>query len=135
VSLRWRARRIASARWNGSFRRPRTTPIGRRQSGIERADLQFRAEFFNLFNIVNMGLPANTIRGSGFGIISKTAGTSRQIQFSSRLDPDLPQVQADQKQLEQVLINLINNSLDAMPSGGQLSIETEGTKAKDGAQP
>lgn len=63
----------------------KTTPIGRRQSGLERADLQFRGEFFNLFNIVNMGLPANTIKGSGFGIISKTAGTSRQIQFSLKL--------------------------------------------------
>jgi hypothetical protein len=63
----------------------KTTPIGRRQSGLERADLQFRAEFFNLFNVVNMGLPANTIRGSGFGVISKTAGTSRQIQFSLKL--------------------------------------------------
>jgi hypothetical protein len=63
----------------------KTTPVGRRQSGVERADLQFRAEFFNLFNIVNMGLPANTIKGSGFGIISKTAGTSRQIQFSLKL--------------------------------------------------
>jgi hypothetical protein len=63
----------------------KTTPIGRRESGLERADLQFRAEFFNLFNIVNMGLPANTIEGTGFGMISKTAGTSRQIQFSLKL--------------------------------------------------
>ena len=47
--------------------------------------LQFRAEFFNLFNLVNFGLPLNVIRGSGFGIINKTAGTSRQIQFSLRL--------------------------------------------------
>ena len=38
-----------------------------------------------LFNIVNMGLPANTILGSGFGVISKTAGTSRQIQFSLKV--------------------------------------------------
>jgi hypothetical protein len=63
----------------------KTTPIARRQSGLERADLQFRGEFFNLFNVVNMGLPANTIKGSGFGFISKTAGTSRQIQFSLKL--------------------------------------------------
>ena len=63
----------------------KSTPFGHRASGVERADLQFRAEFFNLFNIVNMGLPANTIKGSGFGIISKTAGTSRQIQFSLKL--------------------------------------------------
>ena len=56
-----------------------------RKSGAELVDLQFRAEFFNLFNIVNMGLPANILTGSGFGEISKTAGNSRQIQFSLKL--------------------------------------------------
>jgi hypothetical protein len=61
------------------------TPLGHRASGLEKADIQVRSEFFNLFNIVNMGLPANTIKGSGFGEISKTAGTSRQIQFSLKL--------------------------------------------------
>ena len=61
------------------------TPYGHRRSGVELVDLQFRAEFFNLFNIVNMGLPANTINGAGFGVISKTAGTSRQIQLSLKL--------------------------------------------------
>jgi hypothetical protein len=61
------------------------TPVGSRSSGGELFDVQFRAEFFNLFNIVNMGLPANTIEGSGFGYICKTAGTSRQIQFSLKL--------------------------------------------------
>ncbi len=61
------------------------TPIGRRHTGGELADLQFRAEFFNLFNIVNMGLPANTLTGAGFGEISRTAGTSRQIQFSLKV--------------------------------------------------
>jgi hypothetical protein len=63
----------------------KTTPISHRASGLERADLQFRGEFFNVFNVVNMGLPANTIKGSGLGLISKTAGTSRQIQFSLKL--------------------------------------------------
>jgi hypothetical protein len=61
------------------------TPFGTRKNGAELVDLQFRAEFFNIFNIVDMGLPANTISGSGFGEISKTAGNSRQIQFSLKL--------------------------------------------------
>ena len=47
--------------------------------------LQFRAEFFNAFNLVNFGLPSNTVLGSGFGIFSHTAGPSRQIQFSLKL--------------------------------------------------
>ncbi|HVN93259.1 MAG TPA: TonB-dependent receptor [Terracidiphilus sp.] len=61
------------------------TPFGTRKSGAEFVDLQFRAEFFNIFNIVDMAAPANIISGSGFGIISKTAGNSRQIQFSLKL--------------------------------------------------
>jgi hypothetical protein len=47
--------------------------------------LQFRAEFFNVFNLVNFGLPSNVVVGSGFGIISQTAGPSRQIQVSLKL--------------------------------------------------
>jgi hypothetical protein len=73
------------AYYNFDFSLIKTTPMGRRRSGLETADLQFRAEFFNLFNVVNMGLPANTLKGSGFGVISKTAGTSRQIQFSLKV--------------------------------------------------
>jgi hypothetical protein len=61
------------------------TPLGRRPNGSELTVLQFRSEFFNIFNIVDMGLPANTIAGSGFGVISRTAGNSRQIQFSLKL--------------------------------------------------
>ncbi len=71
--------------YNFDFSLIKDTPFGTRKSGAELVDLQFRSEFFNLFNIVNMGLPANTIDGSGFGEISKTAGTSRQIQFSLKL--------------------------------------------------
>ena len=60
------------------------TPFGHR-GGAELGTLEFRAEFFNIFNIVNFGLPSNILRGSGFGVISKTAGTSRQIQFSLKI--------------------------------------------------
>jgi carboxypeptidase family protein len=60
------------------------TPFGRR-GNAELGTLEFRAEFFNLFNIVNFGLPSNIVSGSGFGIISRTAGTSRQIQFSLKV--------------------------------------------------
>jgi hypothetical protein len=73
------------ASYDYDFALIKDTPIGRRKSGAERVDLQFRSEFFNLFNIVNMGLPANILNGSGFGEISKTAGNSRQIQFSLKL--------------------------------------------------
>lgn len=60
------------------------TPFGRRVNG-ELGTLEFRAEFFNVFNIVNFGLPSNIVSGSGFGVISKTSGSSRQIQFSVKV--------------------------------------------------
>jgi len=71
--------------YNYDFAFIKDTPFGRRKSGSELVNVQFRSEFFNLFNIVTMGLPANTLEGAGFGVISKTAGNSRQIQFSLKL--------------------------------------------------
>ncbi|MCI0625972.1 MAG: TonB-dependent receptor [Acidobacteria bacterium] len=60
------------------------TPIARR-GAADILRLQFRAECFNAFNLVNFGLPANILRGTGFGLISRTAGSSRQLQFSLKL--------------------------------------------------
>jgi hypothetical protein len=60
------------------------TPIGP-AANPERVVMQFRAECFNIFNIVNFGLPANILLGPGFGMISRTAGPSRQLQFSLKL--------------------------------------------------
>ncbi len=60
------------------------TPFGHR-GNAEFGTVEFRAEFFNIFNIVNFGLPSNIVNGSGFGIISRTAGASRQIQLSLKI--------------------------------------------------
>jgi len=69
---------------NFDFALIKDTPFGHR-GGTELGTIEFRAELFNLFNVVNFGLPSNIVSGSGFGIISKTAGTSRQIQFSLKV--------------------------------------------------
>jgi hypothetical protein len=62
----------------------KNTPIGL-ASNPERAVLQFRAEVFNVFNLVNFGLPNNVLLGPGFGLISRTSGSSRQIQLSLKV--------------------------------------------------
>jgi hypothetical protein len=51
----------------------------------KRFKLQSRAEFYNVFNIVNFSTPNNVLTGSGFGMITSTASNSRQLQFSLKL--------------------------------------------------
>lgn len=46
------------------------------------------------------------------------------IEFKAILGKDLKSVRADPGQIEQVIMNLAVNSRDAMPNGGQLTIET-----------
>jgi two-component system cell cycle sensor histidine kinase/response regulator CckA len=50
------------------------------------------------------------------------------VQLTTKLDPKLGKVRADQGQIEQVVMNLAVNARDAMPEGGQLSIETCNTE-------
>jgi hypothetical protein len=51
----------------------------------ERYRLQFRSEFFNIFNHPQFDLPNATIGNPAAGVISSTVGTPRDIQFSLRM--------------------------------------------------
>ncbi|WP_068303827.1 ATP-binding protein [Pararhodobacter sp. CCB-MM2] len=47
-------------------------------------------------------------------------------------DPEVRNIRADRRQLEQVLMNLVVNARDAMPMGGTIRIETEARHLTDG---
>ncbi|HSE36417.1 MAG TPA: hypothetical protein VLG74_03885, partial [Blastocatellia bacterium] len=57
----------------------------------ERIRVQFRAEFFDLFNHANLGQPGNVVATPAFGRITSTrfptgeSGSSRQVQFALKL--------------------------------------------------
>jgi hypothetical protein len=50
----------------------------------ETMGLEFRAEFYNLLNRVNFGLPVTNINGADFGRVSSQIGNPRQMQFGLR---------------------------------------------------
>lgn len=54
------------------------------------------------------------------------------ITVSQHIDPDLPTVTGDFNQLQQCLINLIFNAIDAMPQGGTLELSVQARRGNQG---
>ena len=79
-------------------------------------------------------LDANAIVTGLNGMLRRLIG--EDIKLETSLDLQLPAVKADPGQLEQVLLNLVVNSRDAMPRGGTVTLGTEtGTLASGALAP
>jgi two-component system, cell cycle sensor histidine kinase and response regulator CckA len=68
-------------------------------------------------------LDLNTLVASLTGMLRRLIGEDIDLRLA--LGPELGRVSADPGQVEQVLMNLVVNSRDAMPKGGTLTIETQ----------
>jgi PAS domain S-box-containing protein len=67
-------------------------------------------------------LDLNEVIRPALKLLSRALG--ERVEIQAELDPDLPVINADYGQMEQVLMNLAINARDAMPAGGTLTIET-----------
>ncbi len=62
-------------------------------------------------------------------LLNRLVGERVTLQLSHA--SDLGPIRADKRQLEQVIMNLVVNARDAMPSGGTISIETEALELRE----
>lgn len=73
----------------------------------------------------------NTLRTSDINeLLRQTAGLvkseadEKHVTIETHFDNAIPAIQLDTQSMEQVIINILSNSLEAMPNGGHLRIES-----------
>jgi signal transduction histidine kinase len=74
-------------------------------------------------------LDLNTVVTRAQSLLQRLIG--EHIRLVTALDPSIDRVSADPGQLEQVIVNLAINARDAMPEGGNLTIETANVELDD----
>ena len=79
--------------------------------------------------VINLNLVVAELRN----LVQRVIG--EDIALAIDLSPDLPNVRADQDQIQQVIMNLAANARDAMPGGGRLTIATTSAVVTEGARP
>lgn len=56
-------------------------------------------------------------------ILMESEANLQNVRISSQNEPDIPMICCDINQIKQVLVNLIKNSIEAIPSGGYVNIQ------------
>ncbi len=90
-----------------------------RAAGLTGQLLAFSRRQFIAPKIIDL----NTVVSNMDGMLRRLLGEDI-IELCTVLDAEVGQIKADPGQLEQVIMNLAVNARDAMPNGGQLTIET-----------
>ncbi len=90
----------------------------RRAAELTRQLLMFSRQQVMETKILNL----NDVIGDMEKMLRRVLG--EHLELTAVLDPSLGKVRADRGNIEQVIMNLVGNARDAMPTGGKLTIET-----------
>ncbi len=89
----------------------------RRCASITQKMLQFGRKRETTLEYTNIAPRLKEITG-----LLKRHANVRNVEITFEVEENLPQVLIDPIELEQVLVNLINNSIDALPEGGYIRV-------------
>ena len=98
---------------------------GRKAAALTRQLLAFSRKQLIRPEILNL----NDILMGTEKMLRRTIG--EDIEFKTMFEPDLWNVKMDPGQIEQILLNLVVNARDAMPTEGKLTIETANVELDD----
>jgi signal transduction histidine kinase len=88
------------------------------------ADLVNRlVQFSRTQDLPTRWVEVNQMVETGLALVRPMVGS--KIRLKTVLHPDLPAIEAAPAEIEQVLVNLVLNALEAMPEGGELTVATD----------
>lgn len=79
----------------------------------------------------NGAADVNQVVGDTLGIAKHHLAINK-VELFTKLQPNLPPVRGDARELQQVFLNMVLNAQQAMPQGGKLNVET---RQRDGNHP
>jgi signal transduction histidine kinase len=87
-------------------------------------------DFLNFARIRQLNLTPGSLNEQMDRVLDLFEPQAREnrVEMVRYLDPDLPSILLDEQTLQAALVNLVKNSLEAMPDGGQLTARTRLTR-------
>jgi PAS domain S-box-containing protein len=101
-----------------------------RKAGNRAAELTHQLLAFSRRQVLQpRDLALNSLIREDTNLLKRLLG--EDIELVSRLDPQLGYIKGDEGQIHQVILNIAINARDAMPTGGELTLETRNAVVKE----